>query len=445
LDSLILEAQAWVGDNLIVLLRTAAIAWIGAMVVVLLAEMRWSRRLIPDWLRNLSRALLLVGAVGVLTMVVIFGGRMLADSLQAQDQSEQAAELDLSFDSPNSFFLSLYLSMHQTELNQSVSDDPTAVTFVVEPGETATSVAARLEEEGLVVSGDVFGRFMSYHGLDVSLEAGTYRLRPNMTMHEIAEALQYGGADAVMVTIPEGWRMEQVAWLVEEQGIMRGDDFLAYARTAVYDYPWLASRPAGASLEGFLFPDTYELPTDAVPANLVDPMLATFDARVAPEIEGRLAGRTIFDLNLSDYRPLTLFDVVTLASIVEREAVLDEERPIIASVYYNRLDPAYVEETALRLSADPTIQYAKGLDPETGNWWNPMRPGEGQTVESPYNTFKVQGLPPGPICSPGLASILAVLNPTDTDYLYFHAIGDGKHVFASTLEEHMMNQEQYAP
>ena len=445
MDSLILEAQAWVGDNLIVLLRTAAIAWIGAMVVVLLAEMRWSRRLIPDWLRNLSRALLLVGAVGALTMVVIFGGRMLADSLQAQDQSEQAAELDLSFDSPNSFFLSLYLSMHQTELNQSVSDDPTAVTFVVEPGETATSVAARLEEEGLVVSGDVFGRFMSYHGLDVSLEAGTYRLRPNMTMHEIAEALQYGGADAVMVTIPEGWRMEQVAWLVEEQGIMRGDDFLAYARTAVYDYPWLASRPAGASLEGFLFPDTYELPTDAVPANLVDPMLATFDARVAPEIEGRLAGRTIFDLNLSDYRPLTLFDVVTLASIVEREAVLDEERPIIASVYYNRLDPAYVEETALRLSADPTIQYAKGLDPETGNWWNPMRPGEGQTVESPYNTFKVQGLPPGPICSPGLASILAVLNPTDTDYLYFHAIGDGKHVFASTLEEHMMNQEQYAP
>ncbi|MGD9405418.1 MAG: endolytic transglycosylase MltG, partial [Anaerolineae bacterium] len=360
MDSLILEAQAWVGDNLTVLLRTAAIAWIGAMVVVLLAEMRWSRRLIPDWLRNLSRALLLVGAVGMLTMVVIFGGQMLAGSLEAQAQAEERPEFDLSFDSPNSFFLSLYLSMHQAELNQPVSDDPTAVTFVVEPGETATSVAARLEEEGLVVSGDVFGRFMSYNGLDVSLEAGTYRLRPNMTMHEIADALQYGGADAVMVTIPEGWRMEQVAWLVEEQGIMRGDDFLAYARTAVYDYPWLTSRPTGASLEGFLFPDTYELPTEAVPANLVDAMLATFDARVAPEIEGRLAGRTIFDLNLSDYRPLTLFDVVTLASIVEREAVLDEERPIIASVYYNRLDPAYVEETALRLSADPTIQYAKG-------------------------------------------------------------------------------------
>lgn len=432
-------------DSLILWVKIIAVAWIGALAVVLLAEVRWFQRLIPDWLRNLSRLLVLIGTVGVVTITIIFGGRMLVSAMQVQAQGGDGPTLDLSFDSPNSFFLSAYLSMHQEELNQSVSDDPTPVTFVVEPGETATGVAAKLEEQGLVVSGDVFGRFMAYHGLDVSLEAGTYRLRPNMTMHEIADALQHGGADAVTVTIPEGWRMEQVAWLVEEQGVMRGDDFLAYARTAIYDYPWLAGRPQGASLEGFLFPDTYELPTEATPANLVDLMLAVFDARVAPEIVGRLPGKTIFDLNLSDYRPLTMYDVLTLASIVEREAVLDEERPIIASVYLNRLDPAHVEETALRLSSDPTIQYAKGLDPDTGNWWNPMLPGEGQTIDSPYNTFRVQGLPPGPICSPGLASILAVLNPADTDYLYFHAIGDGSHVFASTLEEHMSNQEQYAP
>ena len=441
MDSLIL----WFKDNLVLLAQIAAVAWVGGLVVVLAAEVRWVQRLIPDWLRSLSRIVVLTGTVSVVTLVIIFAGRLMADSMQAPTQSVDGPKLDLSFDSPNSFFLSAYLSMHQAELNQSVSDDPTAVTFVVEPGETATSVATKLEEQGLVVSGEVFGRFMAYHGLDVSLEAGTYRLRPNMTMHDIAEALQHGGADAVMVTIPEGWRMEQVAWLVEEQGVMRGDDFLAYARTALYDYPWLAGRPAGASLEGFLFPDTYELPSESVPANLIDLMLSTFDARVAPEIEGRLGGKTIFDLNLGDYRPITMFDVITLASIVEREAVLDEERPIIASVYYNRLDPVYVEETALRLSSDPTIQYAKGFDPETGNWWNPMLPGEGQTLDSPYNTFKVQGLPPGPISSPGLASILAVLNPADTDYLYFHAIGDGKHVFASTLDEHLRNQEQYAP
>jgi UPF0755 protein len=264
-----------------------------------------------------------------------------------------------------------------------------------------------------------------------------------MTMHEIAEALQHGGAASVTVTIPEGWRSEQTAWLLEQQGLMRGDDFLAHVRSAEPAYNWLQDRPPGASLEGFLFPDTYELPMETSPADVVDLMLATFDARVAPEIEARLAGITIFDMELGDYRPLTIFDVVTLAAIVEREAVIPEERPVIASVYYNRLDPVHVEETALRLSADPTVQYSKGYDPETGNWWNAMLPGEGQLIDSPYNTFKVQGLPAGPICSPGLASILAVLNPADTDYLYFHAIGDGSHVFSSTLEEHLRNQEQY--
>ena len=142
---------------------------------------------------------------------------------------------------------------------------------------------------------------------------------------------------------------------------------------------------------------------------------------------------------------MTVFDVMILASIVEREAVVSEERPIIASVSLNRLDPVYVNETALRLSSDPTIQYAKAYDPETGTWWNPMLPGEGQTIESPYNTFKVQGLPPGPISNPGLASILAVLNPAQTDYLYFHAVGDGSHVFASTLDEHLENQAEFSP
>jgi UPF0755 protein len=425
--------------------RIAVLAWVGALLIVLLAEIRWSQRLVPDWLRGLARVVVLVGTVGTLTLTILFGVQMVVSALEARAQAQSGPGPDLSFESPDSFFLSLYLSMHQAELNQPASDDPTAVTFVVESGETAAEVAMRLEEEGLVLNGEVFRRFMTYQGLDVSLEAGTYSLRSNMTMHEIAQELQHGGSGGVRVTIPEGWRMEQVGWLLEQQGLMRSDDFLAYAQTAQYDYPWLADRPSGASLEGFLFPDTYELAVDATPKDAVDLMLATFDARVAPEIEGRLAGKEIFDLALSDYRPMTIFDVMILASIIEREAVVPEERPIIASVYFNRLDPTYVEETALRLSSDPTIQYAKGYDPNTGNWWNPMLPGEGQTLDSPYNTFQVQGLPPGPICSPGLASILAVLNPADTDYLYFHAIGDGSHVFAATLEEHLQNQERYKP
>jgi len=432
-------------SSVVVWARMAAVLWLLALAVVVAAEVRWLQRLVPDWLRNLSRLTVLVGTVGVLTLSIVFGARVMASSLAVRAQTGTGPELDLSFDSPNSFMLSLYLSMHQAELNQSVSDDPTPVSFVVEQGETASAVAMRLAEEGLVVNGEVFQRFMTYHGLDVSLEAGRYSLRPSMTMHEIAEALQYGGADTSTVTIPEGWRMEQIGWFLEQQGLMRSDDFVAYAQTAEYDFSWLGARPPGSSLEGFLFPDTYELPAEATPAALIENMLSTFNARVAPEIEGRLPGKMIFDLEMGDYRPMTVYDVLILASIVEREAVVDEERPVIASVYYNRLDPIHVEETALRLSADPTVQYAKGFDAETGNWWNPMLPGEGQTIDSPYNTFRVQGLPPGPICNPGLASILAVLNPANTDYLYFHAIGDGSHVFASTLEEHLQNQQQYAP
>jgi UPF0755 protein len=425
--------------------RILAIGWVVALFLVVLAQIRWLQRLIPDWLRNLSRVVVLVGTVGVLTMTVLLGVRVMASSLEASAQTAEGPALELDLSSFDAAVLSLYLSMHQAELNQPASDDPTPVTFVVESGQTAAGVALQLEEQGLVVDGEVFRRFMTYHGLDVTLEAGTYTLRPNMTMHEIAETLQHGGTDAVLVTIPEGWRVEQVGWLLEQQGLMRSDDFMAQVRSAGHGYAWLADLPPGASLEGYLFPDTYELPAEATPSTVIELMLATFDARVAPEIDSRLPGQTIFDLETGAYRPLTVHDVVTLASIVEREAVVAEERPIIASVYLNRLDPAYVEETALRLSADPTIQYAKGFDPETGNWWNPMLPGEGQTIESPYNTFQVQGLPPGPICSPGLASILAVLNPAETTYLYFHAVGDGSHVFASTLEEHLQNQQQYSP
>jgi UPF0755 protein len=432
-------------SSAISLLKIAALIWAVALFVVLVAEIRWTQRLVPDWLRNLSRVLVLAGTVGAVTLTVLFGVRMMTSAMEARAQAVEGPPLDLSFESPDAFFVSLYLSMNQAELNQPAGDDPTPVTFIVEPGETAAMVATRLEEEGLVVDGEVFRRFMAYHGLDVSLEAGRYTLQRTMTMHDIAEEMQHGATNSVTVTIPEGWRMEQVAWYVEQSGLMRGDDFLAYARSAQYDYPWLAARPPDASLEGFLFPDTYELALDATPADLVDLMLATFDARVAAELEAGLPGKQLFDLEQGAYRPMTAYDAIILASIVEREAVVPEERPIIASVYYNRLDPAYIEETALRLSSDPTIQYAKGLDPDTGNWWNPMLPGEGQTIESPYNTFVIQGLPPGPISSPGLASIQAVLTPADTTYLYFHAIGDGSHVFASTLEEHLKNQEQYTP
>jgi UPF0755 protein len=431
-------------STIIVWAKIAALAWGCALLVVLLAETGFLQRLIPNWVRSLARVAVLVGTIAAVATGVLLGVRLVTQALEARPQTGKVS-LNLSFASPDKFVQSVYLSMHQAELNQPASSDATEVAFVVQPGETATEVAARLAQDGLVVNGDVFRRFMSYNGLDLGLQAGTYTLRANMTMPELAAALQHGSSGGVTVTIPEGWRAEQIGWLLEQQGVMRSDDFMAEVRGGQFDYSFLAGRPQGASLEGFLFPDTYQFPTQATPKDVVDRMLADFEVRVMPKVGNRMAGRQIFDPKSGSYRPLSLLDVITLASIVEREAQVPQERPIIASVYFNRLDPKYVNETALRLSSDPTIQYAKGYDPKTGNWWNPMQPGEGQDINSPYNTFKVQGLPPGPISNPGLASIEAVLSPAQTTYLYFHAVGDGSHVFASTLEEHLRNQEKYKP
>jgi UPF0755 protein len=430
-------------ESLIQWAKIAAVLWGVALVVTVLAEVRPFLRLIPDWLRNLARVTVLVGTVGALTAGVLVGARLVTTSIEAQPQAAGTASFNLSFASPDAFFQSFYLSMHQDDLDQPAGDDPTPVTFTVASGETAGGVAVRLQEGGLVSNGEVFRRYMAFYGLDASLQAGTYTLRANMTIPELAEALQHGSVDAVTVTIPEGWRAEQIGWLLQQQGLMRSDDFMAQVRAGQSTYPWLGSRPAGASLEGFLFPDTYQFPKETTPQEVVERMLADFDVRAASEIAAALPGKRIFDIKLNDYRDLTLFDVLILASIVEREAQVPEERPIIASVYLNRLDPTYREQAAYRLSSDPTVQYAKGLDAQTDNWWSPMLPGEGQTVDSPYNTFRIQGLPPGPIANPGLASIQAVLDPAQTTYLYFHTVGDGSHVFASTLEEHLSNQQKY--
>jgi len=178
--------------------------------------------------------------------------------------------------------------------------------------------------------------------------------------------------------------------------------------------------------EGFLFPDTYQFAVNISTTALIDTCCQNFDRRVTIEMRQQALDSG-----------LTLFQALTLASIVEREAVVAEERPIIASVYLNRL------RRGIYLEADPTVQYAKGYDAQNDRWWPALTLEELRTVDSSFNTFIHPGLPPGPICSPGLASIEAVLNPAQTEYLFFLAKGDGTHAFATTYEEHLENQRKY--
>ena len=195
--------------------------------------------------------------------------------------------------------LSFYLQSRSDEINNPISDDPTPVNFVVEIGETAVSISSRLQELDLITDATLFRRFLQYHGLDASLEAGEYQLRRNMTMREIAEALQHSRMVEVAITIPEGWRAEQVADYLTAENIMDGSVFLAAVRQGdVIEHPLLAGRPAGVGLEGYLFPDTYRLPAQAAPEDLLGRMLDTMQSRLPIGWEGMAAaqGLTFYDV-----------------------------------------------------------------------------------------------------------------------------------------------------
>jgi len=357
--------------------------------------------------------------------VVVRGGRYLLSGGTAQEVEAEAVQMS----SVERTLIGVYLNLRKNVIESPASSDSTAVVFAINPGETAATIAPRLQREGLVADSQLFLYLVRYRGVDARLEAGEYELRPNMTMDEIMDTLQHGRLRDITVTIPEGRRAEEVAALLEEAGVVDGEVFMALVRGGAVDYDFLSDRPvdAPATLEGFLFPETYRIPVDYDAMEILDLMLGTFGERFSPEMR-----QAAMD------KGMTVHEVVTLASIVEREAVVAEERPIIANVYLNRL------EQGMYLQSDPTVQYSLGYQEDTGQWWKiPMSLEEDVPVDSPYNTYMYPDLPPGPICSPGLASIQAVLEPEETTYLFFFSKFDGSHAFAETYEEHLRNQELY--
>jgi UPF0755 protein len=363
--------------------------------------------------------------------VVLILGTATAVAWLLLNQARSAAlqpgtQIDLS--SMEKTLVGVYLNLRRDEINTPPSTDNTPLEFSIRSGENGATVAARLERQGVVSDAELFRLLLRYWGVDAQIEAGDYLLRRNMTMSQVARELQHGRLRAKTVTIREGLRAEETAHLLATEGLVDQEEFILLVRDDAFDYDFLRDRPADApkTLEGFLFPDTYQFAVNITTTAAIDMMLQNFDRRVTIEMRQQALDNG-----------LNLFQALTLASIVEREAVVPEERPIIASVYLNRL------RRGMYLEADPTVQYAKGYDPETGRWWPGLSLEELREVESPFNTFTHPGLPPGPICSPGLASIEAVLDPADTEYLFFHAKGDGSHAFAETFEEHLENQSQY--
>jgi UPF0755 protein len=381
-------------------------------------------------IRNLLRLITLV--VGISVVVVGLGGGAYYMWRDSQGRAPKVG-FHITTQKLERAGWGLYLRFLQTRGKDYTlpmdPNDSAERTFVVESGDTPGSVGWNLEQQGIVTDGKVFRRVVQYLGAERDIQMGVYALSPSMTMEEIVMQLQHGRLLPRVVTIPEGWRVEEIAALLESEGVVTsGAAFVEAVRSGRSDYDFVLDRPAdaSASLEGFLFPDTYQFDQRSQPGIVVGIMLQNWANQIPKDVREKvtLQGRT-------------LYDVVTLASIVEREAVAASERPLIAGVYTNRL------KIGMYLQSDPTVQYAKGYDATTGKWWNPMVQEEAITVVSAYNTFLNPGLPPAPICNPGLASIMAVIEPTESDYLFFYHKGDGTHAFAVTYEEHLRNEQLY--
>ncbi len=310
----------------------------------------------------------------------------------------------------------------------SSSANANAVNLRIPPGTSAQEIGQDLEALGLIHSSKAWTlltRWLMMKDPKGGFQAGTYQLSKTQTMQDIASKIWAGQVAQVSFTIPEGWSIREMAQYFEQQKLFPAQDFLAAVnRVSLADYPWLPANPPMQGfprLEGYLFPDTYQLPAGASiqPDAVVKQMLDRFE-QVALPIYQQHQGKS----------KLSLAQWVTLSSIVEKEAVVPEERSRISGVFHNRL------QKGMPLASDPTVEYAFGIQQ------TPDRPLTYKQVETPhpYNTYINPGLPPGAIASPGKASLEATLNPENTEYLYFVARYDGTHVFSRTLADHQAAQ-----
>lgn len=352
--------------------------------------------------RRLLRALLIVSTIGALLVACVFG-------------------------------------LLVREITLPASDSNIAQPFVVASGENLAVISNNLQSEGLIRRAILFRWLTNRRDAAGELYPGTYFFSPNMTMNQMLDAMQVapkGEFEAVRFTVPEGLRLEEIADIVAATEVVTADGFLAVARNGAAfkaSYPFLESLPDGASLEGFLFPDTYDIFVTATSEEIIAKMLDNFavkyaEATQSPATEGR-----------------TPFEIVTMASIVQREASNNEEMPLVAAAFWNRLKPEFAGQ---QLGADPTVQYILG---QPGDWWPKL---DNLTVEeinaanSPYNTRINPGLTPGPISAPGLSALKASAAPADEDVTYFvtKCVPAGErptHNFTNSYDEFLQFQEEY--
>lgn len=292
--------------------------------------------------------------------------------------------------------------------------------FHIEQGEPIFSVATRLEQSSLIVSDQAFYDYVVYTGLDFTIQAGDYTLSPAMSIVDLARELQDSTPEDVTFVILPGWRLEEIAASLPTSGL----EISPQAFISAASSPPAVLGISSTTMEGFFYPDSYRVPRSATVDQLLDLIARNFALHITDDMRAGFAAQG-----------LDVYQSVTLASIVEREAVQDDEQALIASVFLNRLN------VGMTLGSDPTVQYALGYDSSAQTWWKNPLSLDDLKFDSPYNTYVYAGLPPAPISNPSLGSLQAVAFPETSPYYYFQAKcdGSGYHTFAITFEEHLAN------
>jgi UPF0755 protein len=306
-----------------------------------------------------------------------------------------------------------------------VGPEKNTIFFEIEIGESLNNILANLLNAGLIQESDLLRSYLIYSGLDRNIQAGRFELNGKMKDIDIAQALLDATPGQIKIVIFPGWRLEEIAASLGSAGFSFSEDsFLDNAFAYSDDFQFLSDLPSGHDLEGYFIAGDYQIDRELDAAALVHFLLQRSNLTLSEDL-----------VESYETLGLTLHEALTLASIIEREALLEQEMAMIASVFLNRL------EIGMRLEADPTAQYAAGFDEESQSWWVHPILSQHLELQSPYNTYTSDGLPPGPIASPSLAALQALANPEESPFFFFQADCDasGQHVFAITFEEHLKN------
>ncbi|MFH1508877.1 MAG: endolytic transglycosylase MltG [bacterium] len=322
------------------------------------------------------------------------------------------------------------------QFNSAVSDDETSIEFVVETGDGVNQISARLVEDGLLNNNFYFDLYVWLKRSENKLQAGVYALNKAMDVSEIAETLMSGEVSKEgKVVIPEGWTITEIAdHLSKLNSKWKGGDvstkevnehafynaFISEAESVEkYEYMFLDSIPENNDLEGFLFPDTYQIFRTVSPEEIIHKMLDNFASKFDKEILAEI-----------DASGRSLYDTIIMASILEKEVITFEDRQKVAGIFYKRMNNGWA------LESDATVNYATGKSERQPTYADTL-------IESEYNTYRNKGLPPGPICNPGLEAIKAAINPVKSEYWYYLNKEDGETVFSKTYNEHLSNKAKF--